>query len=58
MFVVEIRTENTMLDGGGVTVEIIPGMVAEVDILSGRKTVLDYLIQPVLKVNDRALREQ
>ncbi|WP_171136663.1 HlyD family type I secretion periplasmic adaptor subunit [Ruegeria sp. HKCCC1038] len=58
VFVVEIRTENTMLDGGGVTVEIIPGMVAEVDILSGRKTVLDYVIQPVLKVKDRALREQ
>ncbi|MDA7963999.1 HlyD family type I secretion periplasmic adaptor subunit [Ruegeria sp.] len=57
VFVVEIRTENTMLDAGGVAVEIIPGMIAEVDILSGRKTVLEYLIQPVLKIKDQALRE-
>ena len=57
VFVVEIRTSNTMLDAGGVAVEIIPGMIAEVDILSGRKSVLDYLIQPVLKVKDQALRE-
>lgn len=57
VFVVEIRTSNTILDAGGVAVEIIPGMIAEVDILSGRKSVLDYLIQPVVKVKDQALRE-
>ncbi len=57
VFVVEIRTSDTMLDASGVAVEIIPGMVAEVDILSGRKSVLDYLIEPVLKVKDEALRE-
>ncbi|WP_424830052.1 HlyD family type I secretion periplasmic adaptor subunit [Ruegeria sp.] len=57
VFVVEIRTENTMLDAGGVAVEIIPGMVAEVDVLAGRKTVLEYLIQPVLKIKNQALRE-
>ena len=57
VFVVEIRTENTMLDAGGVAVEIIPGMIAEVDILAGRKTVLEYLIQPVLKIKNQALRE-
>lgn len=57
VFVVEIRTENTMLDPGGFSIEIIPGMIAEVDILSGKKTVLDYLIQPVLKIKDQALRE-
>lgn len=57
VFVVEIQTSGTMLDAGGVAVEIIPGMIAEVDILSGRKSVMDYLIQPVLKIRDRALRE-
>ena len=57
VFVVEIQTSDTMLDSGGVAVEIIPGMIAEVDILSGRKSVLDYLIQPVLKVKEQALRE-
>lgn len=57
VFVVEIETSNSMLDGSGVAVEIIPGMIAEVDILSGKKTVLDYLLQPVVKIKDRALRE-
>ncbi|WP_253276868.1 HlyD family efflux transporter periplasmic adaptor subunit [Ruegeria sp. 6PALISEP08] len=57
VFVVEIRTNNTMLDGNGVAVEIIPGMIAEVDILSGRKSVLDYILQPVVKIKDQALRE-
>lgn len=57
VFVVEIQTSDTMLDTGGVAVEIIPGMIAEVDILSGRKSVLDYLIQPVLKVKEQALRD-
>lgn len=57
VFVVEIRTSGTLLDADGIAVEIIPGMVAQVDILSGRKTVLDYLIQPVLKIKNRALRD-
>ncbi len=57
VFVVEIQTTDTMLDSGGVAVAIIPGMIAQVDILSGRKSVLDYLIQPVLKIKDQALRE-
>ena len=57
VFVVEVRTENSMLDGDGIAVEIIPGMITEVDILTGRKSVLDYLIQPVVRVKDRALRE-
>lgn len=57
VFVVEIRTSNTMLDARGIAVEIIPGMIAEVDILSGRKSVMDYVLQPVVKIKNRALRE-
>ena len=57
VFVVEIRTTGTILDADGVAVEIIPGMVTEVDILTGRKTVLEYLMRPVIRVKDRAFRE-
>lgn len=57
VFVIGIRTKGNMLDAAGVKVEIIPGMIAQVDILSGRKTVLDYLIRPVVRVKERALRE-
>jgi len=38
--------------------EIIAGMAAEVDILNGKKTVLDYLLKPILKAINRALRER
>jgi adhesin transport system membrane fusion protein len=37
---------------------IIPGMTAEVDVLTGQKTVLSYLLKPVLKVRSYALRER
>ena len=37
---------------------IIPGMTAEVDILTGNKTVLSYLLKPVLKAKAYALRER
>lgn len=57
VFVVEIQTKHSILDANGVEVEIIPGMIAEVDILSGKKTVLDYVLRPVVKVKDQAFRE-
>lgn len=57
VFVVEVRTTGTILDADGVAVEIIPGMVTETDILTGRKTVLDYLLRPVIRVKERAFRE-
>ena len=43
---------------GGAHQEGIPGMVAEVDILTGKKTVLDYLLKPVLQARERAMRER
>ncbi|MBL8572738.1 MAG: HlyD family type I secretion periplasmic adaptor subunit [Hyphomicrobiaceae bacterium] len=36
---------------------VVPGMLADVDILVGRHTVLDYLLRPVRKLRDNALRE-
>lgn len=56
-FVVQVRTNSNLLDADGVEVEIIPGMVAQIDILSGKKTVLEYLTQPIVRVKERAFRE-
>ena len=56
-FVVHVRTEESFLDRDGVGVEVMPGMVTEIDMLSGRKTVLEYLTTPVVRVKDRAFRE-
>jgi HlyD family type I secretion membrane fusion protein len=36
---------------------VVPGMIADVDILTGRQSVLDYLLRPVRHMRDKALRE-
>lgn len=36
---------------------VIPGMTAQIDILSGRNTILDYLLKPIVKLRDNALRQ-
>ena len=56
-FIVQVRTVGGFMDADGVVVEVMPGMVAEVDMLAGRKTVLGYLTTPVARVKDRAFRE-
>lgn len=57
VFVAEIRTNSTLLGASGEEVEIMPGMIAQVDILAGRKTVLDYITEPVIKIKTEAFRE-
>lgn len=54
-YIVRVRTHDAKFDN---ELPIIPGMTAEVDILTGNKTVLSYLLKPVLKVRERALRER
>ncbi|WP_246351027.1 HlyD family efflux transporter periplasmic adaptor subunit [Sphingobium boeckii] len=46
---VVIKTDGTQLVRGREVLPIIPGMVAEVDILSGKRSVLNYLLRPLLK---------
>jgi adhesin transport system membrane fusion protein len=46
------------LHKAGTPLPIIPGMTTEVDILTGEKTVMDYLLKPILKARHNALRER
>ena len=54
-YVVRVRTQRPQL---GEKLPIIPGMTAEVDILTGKKTVLSYLLKPVLRGKAYALSER
>jgi adhesin transport system membrane fusion protein len=54
-YLVRVRTTKA---GFTDKLPIIPGMTAEVDVLTGKKTVLSYLLKPVLKVREGALRER
>lgn len=44
-----IKTDGARLEKGGRALPIIPGMVAQVDILSGKRSVMNYLLRPILK---------
>ena len=58
-FRVRLRTDRNYLIGkDGGELQIIPGMTATVDILTGKKTVLEYLLKPILKARDTALSER
>lgn len=54
-YVVRVRTHQSTL---GSNLPIISGMVAEVDIVTGEKSVLSYLLKPVLRAKSRALSER
>lgn len=55
-YLVKVRTHSPTL--GKKKLPIIPGMVAEVDILTGEKSVLSYLMKPVLRAKRNALSER
>jgi len=57
-YIVKVRTKYNSLHSQGRNLPIIAGMQAEIDVLTGKKTVLDYILKPLLKVRDRAFREQ
>jgi membrane fusion protein, adhesin transport system len=55
-YVVRVRTNKPGF--GDANLPIIPGMVAEVDILTGKKSVLAYLLKPVLRAKSVAMTER
>ena len=57
-YLIRLRTEKNHLGEASKPLAIIPGMTAEVDIITGRKTVMDYLLKPILKAREKALRER
>ncbi len=57
---IKVRTDENSLgqDRRGEELPIIPGMVTEIDILTGEKTVLTYLLKPITRARERAFRER
>lgn len=55
-YIVRVRTKSSVI--GHQRLPIIPGMVAEVDIITGKKSVLSYLLKPVLRARESAMRER
>ncbi|MCL2790637.1 MAG: HlyD family type I secretion periplasmic adaptor subunit [Desulfobulbus sp.] len=57
-YLVRLRTKQNHLGSKDKPLPIIPGMVASVDILTGKKSILSYLLKPVLRAKYTALRER
>lgn len=57
MYVVDSSIETSFADENGTSVQIKPGMVVQVDIVRGQRTILEYFWNPIVKIKDSALRE-
>lgn len=53
-----IKTDKNYLEKDGYKLPIIPGMVATADIVTGKKTILDFILKPILKVKQDSLHER
>jgi len=57
-YLITLRTEKSHLGSEDNPLLIIPGMVASVDIITGKKSVLSYLLKPITRARAEALRER
>ena len=57
-YLVRLKTESNTLGTAEKPLRLIPGMMVSVDILTGKRTVLDYLLKPILKAKQVALTER
>ena len=57
MYAIEVELIDNLIDSTGDTVPLNPGMIAQVDIIRGQQTVLEYFWQPIAKLKDDAFRQ-
>ena len=57
-YLIKLRTDRSHLGSDEKPLLIIPGMVASVDIITGKKSVLSYLLKPIIRARAEALRER
>ncbi len=57
-YLVKVRTTKNYIGSEKSPLPIIPGMIASVDILTGKKRILTYLMKPILRAQSQALRER
>lgn len=58
LFEIEVRTDKNYLGSAEHPLPITSGMVANVEVITGKRTILNYLIKPLRRGFDRALRER
>jgi len=56
-FEIEVRTDKNHLGTTENPLPVTPGMVADTEIITGKRTIMEYMLKPFLQARDRALRE-
>ncbi len=56
-YIVDVSMESQLFEDDNSPVEILPGMVASLDVLAGKRTILEYFWRPMAKVKERAFRD-
>jgi len=56
-FIVKIKTDKNFLGNEKKPLKIIPGMTVDVDIITGKKSILDYVLKPILKAKQYSFTE-
>ena len=57
-YMIKLRTDRSHLGTDEKPLLIIPGMVASVDIITGKKSILSYLLKPIIRARAEALHER
>jgi len=57
-YIAHVRTLKPGVEHGGKLLPVIPGMSGQVDVITGRRSVLHYLLKPINKTLERALTER
>lgn len=57
-YIVHIRTTKSAIEFKGKVLPVMPGMTASVDVLTGRRSVMHYLLKPINKARENALTER
>ncbi len=57
-YLIRVRTEDNYVDEQNNPLPIIPGMTASVDVITGKKNVLEYILKPIIRAKQNALREK
>ena len=58
-YLIRVRTDASSIKNKyNEDMPIIPGMMTNVDVITGKRTILDYILNPILRANELALREK
>ncbi len=57
-FEIEVRADKNYMGSEAERLPITPGMVAETEVITGKRTILEYLMKPILRARDRAFTER